>query len=392
MIEIKKTIRIYPTKQQQAQLEVDNIFNAQLSNYLVDQCNQEYNQSHRHSNCTHIYHLAKKYAQQYCSQISLSLLNGVVVRIMKAYHYAYRRRITYQKGLDHLDIKPNTFNLRYEHNQIHIQNHHIVLSSKLSIKLSDDYSNIKIKYCEIRKTTYGRYYLVLCYDEDPITYNQPRTAVGIDLGIKSLLILSDGITFDFRHFENDYKLKLAKLKDQQKLHNKDSVAYCKLQARIDKLVDHIEASYRNYIHQITHYLVTHYDIICLEDLSVSSIRNQLGSTVIDYTHWTMLIHQLEYKAEKYGVQLYKIHQYYPSSQTCSCCGYRNLNLKDLSIRQWTCPQCNTTHDRDINAAQNILQQGLNHTNLAVSHKKKERPFRYKLNHEVKYNKPSERRY
>ena len=109
---------------------------------------------------------------------------------------------------------------------------------------------------------------------------------------------------------------------------------------------------------MTHELVTEYDIICIEDLQVSAMKRSPLGKVISDAGWGEIRRHLKYKSEWAGKELVTVDRWYPSSQTCSVCGNVNREVKDLKIRKWQCPCCGTWHDRDINAAKNILEAGL----------------------------------
>lgn len=133
-----------------------------------------------------------------------------------------------------------------------------------------------------------------------------------------------------------------------------------LDYKCNKLWRRVQNQRKDAIHKITTALVRDYDIICVEDLAVRDLidRNTFLTRDIKNAMWGEVLRQLEYKAKKYGKTLIKVDRYFPSSQICSACNNRWQKLHDCSIRKWTCPGCGTTHDRDVNAAQNILREGL----------------------------------
>ena len=150
-------------------------------------------------------------------------------------------------------------------------------------------------------------------------------------------------------------------KEQRKLFRKKkgSKNREKQRIKIAKIHEKIASVRNDYLHKISHKLISENQVIVSEDLSVENMKkNQNLSKSISDCGWYELTRQLQYKAEWNGRTYIKIGRYVPTSQICHLCGYKNIETRDLAIREWVCPQCGATHDRDINAAVNILNEGL----------------------------------
>ena len=188
---------------------------------------------------------------------------------------------------------------------------------------------------------------------------QNNNFVGIDLGIKDLLITSDGEKFNNIRTTKKYENKLTK--EQRKFSHKvkGSKNWNKQRIKVAKIHDKIHNTRIGNLHKISHQLISENQVIVSEDLAISNmVKNHNLAKAISDCGWYELTRQLTYKAEWNGRTYIKIGRYVPSSQTCNICGFVNKNTKDLSIREWICPQCGTVHDRDINAAINILNEGM----------------------------------
>ena len=188
----------------------------------------------------------------------------------------------------------------------------------------------------------------------PITKGQ----TGIDLGITSLATLSTGEKVSNpKHFDSLYK-RLKKAQKALSGKEKGSSNRYKAQLRVARIQARIKDSRQDYWHKLTTRLIRDNQVIAIEDLNVCGmVRNHKLARAISDCGWSEMVRQLEYKAEWYGRKLIKIDRWFPSSKRCGNCGHTVSKLP-LNIREWDCPECGTHHDRDINAANNILAQGL----------------------------------
>lgn len=219
--------------------------------------------------------------------------------------------------------------------------------------------NGEVRSATLSRTPTGKHYVsILC--ELPLEKHLKKTgkSIGVDLGLKDLAITSDG-----KRFKNERHLKqhLKKLKDQQKYFSrkqKESKRKERQRLKVARLHEKITNSRSNMHHQISSFLVKNYDLIALETLNVKGMmaNHKLAQAISDVA-WSGFVSKLEYKAKWYGKKVVGIETFFPSSKTCSCCGHQKSDLK-LNDREWACSSCNTIHDRDVNAAKNILQRGI----------------------------------
>jgi putative transposase len=217
----------------------------------------------------------------------------------------------------------------------------------------------EILFATITKSTTGKYYVSITCEVNHKPFDKTGSKVGIDTGIKDLAILSDGKTYKNIKV---LKTKLKKLKYQQRqLSKKQKGSNSRQKQKIKLSLTHekITNIRKDYLHKISTEIVKNHDIISVEDLSVKNMmkNHKLAQSLSDVSLGMFYI-MLEYKSKWNDKYFVKIDRFFPSSKTCSNCGwiYQDLNL---SIREWTCSSCNEHHDRDLNAAKNILKQGLN---------------------------------
>ena len=214
----------------------------------------------------------------------------------------------------------------------------------------------EVKSLTISKTLTGKYFVSILVEQKNEYKQTSEGKIGIDLGIKDFVTLSDGTKYSFSVSKKTKKLK--KLQHYYSKKQKGSKRKEKLRLRIAKLNEKIANSRRDFQHKLSTKLTNEYQTICLETLRVKNMmKNHKLARAIGEASWYSFVNMLQYKGKWKGCDIIQIDQFYPSSKTCSRCNWKKENLK-LSERSWICPKCGTIHDRDINAAKNILTYGL----------------------------------
>ena len=229
---------------------------------------------------------------------------------------------------------------------------------RIRIKKHRDFFGV-IKSITVSKTTDEKYYISLLVEECSESINLCDNAIGLDLGIKDLIIDSNGKKYKNHKYLTKSMNKLAK--EQRKLSHmvKGSNNRNKQRIKVARLHKKIEYQRNDYLHKLSKSIVDENQVIVIEDLKVKNMsKNHKLARSINDASLSRFISMLKYKASWYGSIVIQVPSNYPSSQLCSICGYKNPITKDLRVRQWICPNCNSQHDRDKNAAKNILSKGI----------------------------------
>jgi len=217
-----------------------------------------------------------------------------------------------------------------------------------------------IRSATLSKTKSGNFFLSILMNipqSEFVKFKKTNKEVGIDIGVKDFVITSDGKKFENKHFFKSDERKLKKLQRQLSKKKVGSNNRNKQRIKMAKVFEHMTNKKENYIHHVVNKLLSSYDTIYMEDLSVSGmLKNHHLAKAISEVGFYKFKEILSSKSLVNDKQVVLIDKFYPSSKTCSCCGYVYKELT-LNERKWQCPNCGANHDRDFNAAKNILCEG-----------------------------------
>ena len=360
MKKIRRTykFRIYPNKEQINKLSVYFGNVRFVYNYFLNERKEQYASTGKSDN---YYEQSRKLTQLRNSLEYNWLQETVLVTLqfsLKNLENAYTRFFTKKSSFPKFHKKKSRQSFSSNQN-IHFKDDRICFvgfKEGIKCKMHRDVEG-KMKQLSIIKYPSGKYYVNIVAELEIEEKQNEFNEVGIDLGIKSLLITSNGDKYDNPKFINKYKKQLVKAQQNLSRKKKGSNNYESQRIKVAKIYEKITNCRQDNLHKIT-YLLTHkYSDIYLEDLNVKGMQqNHYLAKFVSDCSWYSFINMLQYKGEWYGCKIHQINRWYPSSKTCSNCNFIVDSLP-LNVREWDCPICHTHHDRDINAAINILKEG-----------------------------------
>jgi len=358
---IQKTFkyRIYPTKEQELFLSKQFGSTRFVFNYFLNERKLQYLENKKHINyydtAKSLTELKTKDGYEWLNDVNSQTLQYSLRTLDISFHNFFQKRAGFprfkKKSNDQCIRIPQHFSI--ENGKIFIPK----LKTGIKINLHTPLSG-KIGACSIRKTCTNKYYVSILCECEIKSLKKNKNSIGIDVGIKNLVSTNDGIFFENPKTLQKYQKKLSYLQRQLAKKKRGSSKYKKLRIKIAKIHEMISNIRNDNLHKISRKLINENQVIISETLSVANMlkNHRLAKSISDCA-WGELFRQFSYKSEWYGRTYYQIDKYFPSSKMCNNCKFVVDELP-LNIRDWICPHCGTIHNRDTNAAKNILEQGL----------------------------------
>ena len=354
--------RFYPTQEQEQNLVhtfgcVRYVYNRSLR-YRTDQYYQHQNSIGYNQNIVLLPQWKKDPETQWLNDVSSVPLQYTVRNLQTEFKNFFQCKAKYPQfkskhSNQSATYASNAFQYDAKTKTLKLAKH----SEVLNIVWSRDFEGTP-STVTVSKTPSGKFYISVLVDV--VTQQLPKTdkVIGIDVGIKHIVVTSDGVKVGNPKNTAKHAKRLAKYQRRMCKKQKGSKNHVKAKLKVAKVYEDICNRRKDFTHKLTTKLIKENQTICLETLLVKNmVKNPKLAKSISDANWGEFVRQLEYKAGWYGRTIVKIDKWYPSSKRCNCCGYILKELT-LDIREWECPECHVVHDRDVNAALNIRAAGL----------------------------------
>ncbi len=360
--------RAYPTKKQIALIEQTFGCSRLVYNKGIDMRKAAYVAGKKASYCqtsAMLTGLKQSNEFSFLREVDSMALQQSLRDLDTAYKNFFRKQARYPRFKSKRDSWQSYRTLNQKDN-IRIEGKRIKLPKIGWLKIKQSMDIGKIHNVTVERTPSGKYFAVLNVEYDDVVKTNYGGVIGLDVGLKEFYIDSNGNVVDNPKTYRKHEKKLVREQRRLSRKRKGSKNRNKQRIRVAKQHEKVTNIRKDFLHKETRKLAVENQAVCVEDLNVKGMlkNHRLAKAVLDVA-WSEFFKQLEYKVAEHGGVLVKVPTFYPSSQTCSHCGYKNPLVKDLSVRQWTCPECGTHHDRDVNAAVNILTKGLEILNAAA---------------------------